>query len=374
MNIPGWHWGHFGGAVMLVLAATTMQAAVAQDAPETKTAVDAARQMLARQDYAAALNTLDGLLDKRPDNGEARFLKGLALARGGKNDDALALFEALSKDFPNMADAWNNLGVLRARDGNLEGARAALEKAAAVDPEHVAAQQNLGDVYVALARQAYLDVGALAPDNATAETKSRKLAALMRSNATTIAANAADGAQALDAQSGNEPASEQKRETTTQASTQIAGVDNSILAGDSVNAGSVSSPETAAAATSAAGNEASANARKQSPETAVRAALQRWAKAWSAQDLDAYFAAYDDDFHPADGLTMQQWRALRVRRVGGPDSIQVKLSHIEVTLTGADSAMVHFEQAYQSDRYQDDVHKTVTLEQGPKGWLITSES
>ena len=54
-----------------------------------------------------------------------------------------------------MAEAWNNLGVLRARDNDLEGAQSALEKAVEINPQHGPAQENLGDIYVAMAQGAY---------------------------------------------------------------------------------------------------------------------------------------------------------------------------------------------------------------------------
>src|SRR5699024_10743721 len=94
---------------------------------------------------------------------------------------------------------------------------------------------------------------------------------------------------------------------------------------------------------------AAASDAEQAPEAGVRAALQRWATAWSAQDLDAYFAAYSDDFEPADELTLQQWRALRVRRINGPARIRVRLSRIKINFSDDDTAVVHFEQDYESD-------------------------
>ena len=366
MKIPGWHWGHFGGAaavlLMILLAAGAMQMSAARDASSSESAVDAARQMLARQDYDAALAELDRVLDEQPDNGRARFLKGLTLARSGDNDDALALFERLCKDFPDMADAWNNLGVLRAREGRLDSARAALTKATQIDPEHIAAQQNLGDVYVALARQAYVDVSALAPANATAKSKSQELAALMQSAVAANADQAVAGAQAADTgPDADDSAAARERQTSTDSATANAPVAPAVVAGD-----------TSAGTTDR--DAAAAPGAERTPEAEIRAALQRWAEAWSAQDLDTYFAAYSDDFEPADELTLQQWRALRVRRITGPERIRVQLSQIEISLDDDDRAVAHFEQDYESDRYQDDVRKTITLQRGPAGWLIRSET
>src|SRR5699024_8392013 len=148
-------------------------------------------------------------------------------------------------------------------------------------------------------------------------------------------------------------------------------------ADDSATANAPVAPAVVAGDTSAGTTDrdaAAAPGAERTPEAEIRAALQRWAEAWSAQDLDTYFAAYSDDFVPADELTLQQWRALRVRRITGPERIRVQLSQIEISLDDDDRAVAHFEQDYESDRYQDDVRKTITLERGPAGWLIRSET
>lgn len=316
-------------ALVLLIALAAIQPVAAQSDKAPEAAIDAARQMLALQKYDAALKRLDTVLENHPDNNEARFLKAIALAHRGKTQSALALFESLTETFPKMAQAWNNLGVLRARTGNLVGARKALKKAAQLQPEDVAAQHNLGDVYLALAYRAYRDASALAPQNAMLRNKLRTLQRLMGSAA-------AEQSQPRSTDGGQNP---------TQA---------------------VSAAAPAAGVADAPG--------AQSRQATVRAALRQWARAWSAQDLDAYFAAYSSRFDPLGTRTIEQWRALRVRRVSGPEWISVELSQIEVKLTGPDTAKVHFDQDYESGDYQDHVRKTITMVHSPRGWLITTES
>ena len=84
--------------------------------------MDSARDALSRNDFPAAIQALDEVLADTPSSAEARFLKGLALARSGDTDGALDVFNRLVKSNPDMAEAWNNLGVLRARENDLEGA------------------------------------------------------------------------------------------------------------------------------------------------------------------------------------------------------------------------------------------------------------
>lgn len=315
--------------------------------------VQAARALLAGQNYSGAISELNTVLKTHPGDAEARFLKGLALARSGDTSAALDLFEALTADHPEMAEAWNNLGVLRARSGNLAGAREALQKAAALDPQHAPAQENLGDIYVALARQAYLNASELEPDNRVASVKSRQLADLM------------DQGVAAAAEPGPAPAAK----PATSAS-----VIASAGAGAQADVQAPMSDPLPLASEAASGNDAATKRGATETVEAVRAALQDWARAWSTQNLEGYFDAYSDDFDPAGERSVTEWTRLRNNRLTAPETIEVKLSDIDVILTSPDSAVVRFDQRYRSNLYQDRERKTVTMVHGAEGWVITSES
>jgi len=62
---------------------------------------------------------------------------------------------SLTQDFPELADPYNNLAVLYAASGRLDAALLALQQALRNDPGHRQARENLGDVYLALAVQAW---------------------------------------------------------------------------------------------------------------------------------------------------------------------------------------------------------------------------
>lgn len=100
---------------------------------------------------AAALARLDGLPPEQAREPRWRFLRGVLLAELGRVDEAAAEYTALTQEFPELADPYNNLAVLRAAQGRLDEARVALETALRVDPVHAEARENLGDVYVRLA-------------------------------------------------------------------------------------------------------------------------------------------------------------------------------------------------------------------------------
>jgi tetratricopeptide (TPR) repeat protein len=70
-------------------------------------------------------------------------------------DEALQVFTALTQDYPELADPYNNLAVLYASQGQLHNALAALQSALRNDPHHRAALENQGDIYLSLAQQSW---------------------------------------------------------------------------------------------------------------------------------------------------------------------------------------------------------------------------
>lgn len=113
----------------------------------------------------------DAALAAHPQDAQIRFLKGVVLTQQGRKPDAIAVFTRLTEDFPELAEPWNNLAVLYAGDGQYDKARAALDMALKIQPKYPTAQENLGDVYVKLAAQAYEQAGALDATNPAVRRK-----------------------------------------------------------------------------------------------------------------------------------------------------------------------------------------------------------
>ena len=285
--------------------------------------MQAARQALSEGDYAQAVEQLEAVLAERPDDSKARFLKGLALARSGDTQAAISVFERLTGQRPDMAEAWNNLGVLRARRGSLTGARDALQRAIRIDPKHGPAQENLGDIYVALAREAYGRAGDLEEDNAIARAKREQLAAF---------------------------------------------IDNA--GGSGIGAADTSGDADAGATASAADGDSADRALVDADTPA--AAVQRWADAWSAQDVAAYLGVYAEEFVPAEADSRAAWAAERRERVSSPARIEVSLGDTRIERRG-DQALARFEQRYRSDTYQDVEAKALLLTETDDGWRILRE-
>lgn len=106
-------------------------------------------------DLAQALRQADAAIAAQPRAAPIRFQKGVILAGLKRDAEAIAVFTALTEDYPELPDPYNNLAVLLAAQGRLNEALVALQAALRNDPEHRAARQNLGDVHLALAIQAW---------------------------------------------------------------------------------------------------------------------------------------------------------------------------------------------------------------------------
>jgi len=112
-------------------------------------------QLLRAGKLAEAMTKVDQHLTTKPRDPQMRFLKGVIQRDAGKTTDAIATFSRLTEDYPELPEPYNNLAVLYARQGALEAARSALEAALRVHPGYATARENLGDVYLQLAAQAY---------------------------------------------------------------------------------------------------------------------------------------------------------------------------------------------------------------------------
>ena len=122
-----------------------------------------AQAALNRRDPARALAMANAAMQEAPGDARLRFLKGLALFQLKRMADAEHEFNGLIEEFPELPEPYNNLAVVRAAQGNLEGARDALEAAIRSVPDYAVAYQNLGDLYLQLAAQRWRHAQKLAP-------------------------------------------------------------------------------------------------------------------------------------------------------------------------------------------------------------------
>jgi Flp pilus assembly protein TadD len=152
--------------IAALLFALMCACVTAQAAP-----LDDARALLRKGEHAQALQQVDLLLSTNPEDTQARFLKGVILTEQGNTEGAIQVFRALTREYPELPEPYNNLAVLYAGRGDYRSARDALDMAVRVKPDYATAYENLGDIHVLLASQAYEK--ALSLDNANRSARGK---------------------------------------------------------------------------------------------------------------------------------------------------------------------------------------------------------
>ncbi len=162
---------------MMCAAATTAIAQAPDPAPRGPQAAPIAPEITAanrdyrRGELTRALAGIEAFLLKEPADPKARFLRGLILSEQSKSEDAIQVFLGMTRDYPELPEPYNNLGVLYAGRGQYGKAREALLTALQANPDDQIAQENLGDVYIRLAIQSYEQALSKNTANRTAKGK-----------------------------------------------------------------------------------------------------------------------------------------------------------------------------------------------------------
>lgn len=113
------------------------------------------QRLLNAGDLPAALARSTAAMAAPNPDARLRFLHGVVLMDLQRDAEAQRVFESLTQSHPQLPDPFNNLAALHARTGRWDQARAALEMALRNDPSHALARENLGDVHLQLAIQAW---------------------------------------------------------------------------------------------------------------------------------------------------------------------------------------------------------------------------
>ena len=293
-------------------------------------------QMAENGQQAAALERINTYLAANPKDAQAMFMKGIILAESGKREEAIKSFTELTDKYPNLPEPYNNLAVLYADAGQYDKAKKALETAIKTHPSYATAHENLGDIYARMASEAYDKALQLDGGNTRAQSKLALIKDLFGTgNKTTIAAKV-DAKPAKTAATDTKPIRPANKKAE---STQM---------------------EPVAAATS-------------NDEDSINNSVNNWAKAWSAKDLNQYFASYADSFKPAKGESRKGWEQTRRERVGKPASINVELTNQKIVLEGADNAKISFKQTYTAGGKPIRTNKTLILKKVNGAWLIDQE-
>ena len=137
--------------VLRLLAASALVASTTVHADE----YGDVNQLLKTGKFIEAQAKADLYLTVKPKDPQMRFLKSAAQSATGQPLEAITTLTALTQEFPELPEPYNNLAVLYASQNQFDKARTALEMAVRINPTYATAYENLGDVYAKLASQAY---------------------------------------------------------------------------------------------------------------------------------------------------------------------------------------------------------------------------
>ncbi|MDT8404118.1 tetratricopeptide repeat protein [Sulfuriflexus sp.] len=276
-----------------------------------------AEALLKQGQAGEALALVEQELRSDADNLTARFLQARLLVQLERQAEAVAAYEALTRDHPQRPEPYNNLAVLYAAQGKHNKARDALLNAINTHPSYATAYENLGNIYTKMAISAY--------------NKALELDKQQRPAPISLAAIG----KIADGPSGPPPVTPLTPPPAHAVGKSTTSIEDEIkLIIDTVNG---------------------------------------WSNAWAAQNVDGYLAYYAPEFHPHNGLSRKQWEAQRRQRLRAPRFIRISIREPEVKILGSTTAKLVFEQRYESDRYQDAGKKVLLMEKTNGQWQILRE-
>ena len=135
-------------------------------------------KLLKDDNPAQALELADLGLKKNDKSAQLHFMKAVSLERLGRTEEAVKVLRHLIGSYPEIPEPYNNLAVIEAGLGRLEDAVDLLNRALTINPDFALARKNLGDVYLALAREAYEQAAPKLPRNKILQKRLKALQAI----------------------------------------------------------------------------------------------------------------------------------------------------------------------------------------------------
>jgi len=348
-------------AVALIGAASPAWSAPADDLRE-------AQKLYGQGKVQPAMDKVDQFLKAQPRDPQGRFLKGLLLTEQHRTEDAIKVFTGLTEDYPELPEPYNNLAVLYASQGNYDKAKSALELAIHTHPSYATAHENLGDIYAQLASRAYDRALQLDKTNTTAQLKLAMVKDIFSAQKTGAAARPMPPAATATPAPAPAPPVDVAPTKAPPAEMPSSKAEMPKPAPAKAEVVAKAAPATASVKpTPAPSTSASGDAKSQ-----AIAAVESWARAWSAKDVKGYLAHYAPDFEVPGGASRSAWEKERNERISRPKHIEVEVKVLDAKVTG-DEANVTFRQSYRSDALKSNNTKTLRLERSGDRWLIKQE-
>ncbi len=378
-------------------------------------------RLYAEKNWSSALALIEADLASKPGDVAMQIQRGVVLSNLNRTEDALAAFRKVSAEHPDMPGPLNNIAVLLAAQGDLNGAKESLERAIRTNPSYATTYENLGDLYSHMAAEAYRK--ALRMDKSTAPSRP-KLQMLDGQQSgskppTTVAKMTAPAGGTLPVLTAIDGSATTPRPATvapkvTTATPAVTPKPASALPAAPVvsKPATVPGPSAATAAAPALATAPVAAARALAPASAVvvakvtqppiapavsasaavagpkppvassestagaeerklAKAVAAWAKAWAGRDMQSYIAAYAADFK-GKSASRSAWESERRDRILGKSNISVSVDNLRFKVN-ASKAEVQLEQIYSADKLRVTTKKTLSFVKVGGRWLISGE-
>lgn len=316
--------------------------------------------------------------------------KGVSLMEANRTDEAIAAFNKMATEYPQLPEPQNNLAVIYAARGQQDKARLALEAALRTHPAYAVAMENLTQLYARQAKEAYAKAlpasgaGGKAGNPAPTLTVMRHVVLPGLSVAPDLLA-AVNSLTRPAAPTGSTPpaapptvtaAAKPAPPPAAAAPVAVPPAKPTVVAAAPTPMPTPSTlppvaSKPAAGASSPIAVAALDRDTQQAVVMQVRQAVAGWARAWSRQDMDAYFAAYAPDYN--GGKSRNAWMEDRRVRITGKKSIEVNVTGISVVMEG-NAATAHFKQEYSAGDLQVTSGKRLRFVKVGDRWLIDKES
>ncbi len=323
-----------------------------------------------------------------PDRGLVADLdQGLQLWQNADFNSAEAQFKKVISVYSDDPRAYNNLAAFYAAQGNYDQARNYLEQALATDENYATIYRNLGAVYAEMARGSY--GRALQLDKGQARISLPVFSSQGIINPQPVVA---DNTVTQQPSLKEEPTSPVLAEVGQQIP--AAAIAAPVVSGESqpivvdqqsplpiilakwsdpdidINGGEL--PSTAKDEflnESELGDSAPLVVKQENAEMF----LQRWADAWSRQDVGSYLSFYAEKFTPPAGRKRVAWEAQRRSRIASPEEIVVSLDDFQIAQQENGNLEIEVIQSYKSDILADRTRKIFNLQPSETSWKILRE-
>ncbi len=273
-------------------------------------------KLIEDKNYEQAQIEINALLKSDSDNPQLLFINGVLLSENNKVDEAIKVFESLTKTHPNLPEPYNNLAVLYAQQGDFSKAKHALEQSIKTHPSYATAHINLGDLYTRMASESYNQALQIDGSNKSAKTKLSLIKKLF--NFQPIRKNIE-----ITKKASNE--SEAPKIQELDSKNIIENTSNNISL------------------------------------TEIESFIDGWKTSWEQQNFESYINCYSLKFKNNNGQNFEQWKIYRKPRVTNKEKIEIKLTNIKITEIN-NGFEVSFIQEYKSGNIDSRTNKKLIIE------------